>query len=208
MRSVVWLLLVFFVFCGLPKSRGGGDCLIHAASKSSPWANQAVQRLKFQLWSLPLPPLIRRPGCLVCPGFTRSLRLGRTNRVPGQNQGFCPPVPTRPGPGPGAALVSMVRLKEICVLLDNCHPRTAKRWWKKLGVPPTVTGHGAHRWTPDDAQKLYARWALWRRHENSTPEFLRDEYKEVFSPFLFSQMLERAVCKAKQRRKLNRRRKK
>ena len=38
------------------------------------------------------------------------------------------------------------------------HPRTVKRWWKKLGVPPTVQGHGSHRWDETDAGRLLKAW--------------------------------------------------
>ena len=39
------------------------------------------------------------------------------------------------------------------------HPRTVKRWWKKLGVPPTVAAHGCHRWSEAAAALLVQRWA-------------------------------------------------
>ena len=25
------------------------------------------------------------------------------------------------------------------------HPRTVKKWWRKLRVPPRIRGHGCHR---------------------------------------------------------------
>jgi hypothetical protein len=70
----------------------------------------------------------------------------------------------------------MLRLKDIAVLMDNCHPRTAKRWWKKLRVPPTVRGHGAHRWSEADAKKLLLRWEGWHAHQGTTPELMRAKY--------------------------------
>jgi hypothetical protein len=44
----------------------------------------------------------------------------------------------------------------------NCHPRTVKRWWKKLNVPPDVIGHGINRWYLRNARKLIARWKKYR----------------------------------------------
>jgi hypothetical protein len=52
----------------------------------------------------------------------------------------------------------MHRLKDIARRMDNCHERTAKRWWKKLGVKPDVDGHGAHRWKDKTADRLIALW--------------------------------------------------
>ena len=43
-------------------------------------------------------------------------------------------------------------------------PRTFKRWWKKLNVPPTVPGHASHRWSDQDAALLLKRWEqYWKK---------------------------------------------
>lgn len=53
------------------------------------------------------------------------------------------------------------RIKDLALAMD-VHPRTVKRWWRRLGVPPDVRGHASHRWTPASAQKLLTRWqAYW-----------------------------------------------
>jgi hypothetical protein len=44
----------------------------------------------------------------------------------------------------------------------DIHPRTVKRWWRRLRVPPDVRGHCSHRWTPERAGLLLRRWqAYW-----------------------------------------------
>ena len=38
------------------------------------------------------------------------------------------------------------------------HPRTVKKWWRKLRVSPRIRGHGCHRWTHAQAALLLKRW--------------------------------------------------
>jgi hypothetical protein len=47
-----------------------------------------------------------------------------------------------------------------CAML--CHPRTVKRWWKKLNVPPFAGKHGAHRWTYRQCLTLINRWKSYQ----------------------------------------------
>lgn len=43
------------------------------------------------------------------------------------------------------------------------HPRTVKRWWRLLRVPPDAcAGNGCHRWTPRAGKRLLKKWrAHW-----------------------------------------------
>lgn len=44
-------------------------------------------------------------------------------------------------------------------------PRSVRRWWQRLGVPPTIPGHSSHRWTPEDAALLERRLAeYWKNN--------------------------------------------
>lgn len=56
----------------------------------------------------------------------------------------------------------MITLKGLAVELQ-LHPRTVKRWWKRLGVPPTIPGHASHRWSERDAERFKRRLAeYWK----------------------------------------------
>jgi len=80
----------------------------------------------------------------------------------------------------------MLQLKDIAAMMDGCHPRTAKRWWKKLDsecvrlgrprVQPDVQGHGPHRWQPATAKRLIELWASYYNSRGTTPQLLRAKY--------------------------------
>jgi hypothetical protein len=73
----------------------------------------------------------------------------------------------------------MLRLKEIAARMDDCHPRTATRWWKKLDaacrragverVAPDVTGHGPDKWHEATATRLLDLWRTWYSQRATTP---------------------------------------
>lgn len=51
-----------------------------------------------------------------------------------------------------------VALKDLARIM-GLHPRSVKRWWKRLKVPPTVERNCCHRWSAEDANKFLERWA-------------------------------------------------
>ena len=51
----------------------------------------------------------------------------------------------------------MRHLKEIAAALD-CAPKTLRKWWPRLGVPPDVRGHGPLKWQDDRAELLMVRF--------------------------------------------------
>ena len=55
------------------------------------------------------------------------------------------------------------------------HPRTVKRWWKRLKVrPDACAGNSCHRWTPAAYAKLLQRWrAYWAKRCLPAPEATR-----------------------------------
>src|SRR6185312_15864641 len=60
----------------------------------------------------------------------------------------------------------MLTLKDLSAEM-LLHPRTVKRWWKRLGVSPYIAGHGSHRWTRAQADSLMRRWrAYWLKKSN------------------------------------------
>ena len=75
----------------------------------------------------------------------------------------------------------MHQLKDIAVRMDNCHVRTAKRWWKKLRVPPDVRGHGPHRWKDATADKLISLWELYYATRGTTPQITRAKFAGKFT---------------------------
>lgn len=42
------------------------------------------------------------------------------------------------------------------------HPRTVKRWWKTLNVPPMICRNGCHRWTWPQVRTLVSRWRRYQ----------------------------------------------
>jgi hypothetical protein len=85
----------------------------------------------------------------------------------------------------------MLRLKDIAHLMDDCHQRTAKRWWKKLdaecraaglpGVAPDVAGHGAHKWTIPTAERLLNLWATYYSQRGITFAIARAKFNGKFT---------------------------
>lgn len=79
----------------------------------------------------------------------------------------------------------MLQLKDIAAAMD-VHPRTAKRWWKKLDaecrrlrlprVKPDVIGHGPHRWEPATAARLIKLWRLHYESRGTSPQIARAKY--------------------------------
>ena len=55
------------------------------------------------------------------------------------------------------------------------HPRTVKRWWKRLKVKPDAcAGNGCHRWTATAYARLLKRWqAYWAGRGLPAPEATR-----------------------------------
>jgi len=67
----------------------------------------------------------------------------------------------------------MHRLKDIARRMDDCHPRTAEKWVKKLRVPADVVGHGPNRWEDESADKLITLWKLYYARKGTTPQAVR-----------------------------------
>jgi hypothetical protein len=72
------------------------------------------------------------------------------------------------------AMTAFVGIKDLARAM-GLSVRSVKRWWKKLGVPPTVPGHACHRWSLPDADKLIATWqaecqAKFKNNANTTLE--------------------------------------
>ena len=70
----------------------------------------------------------------------------------------------------------LYRLKDIAAAMD-CHERTAKRWWKRLQVPPDVRGHGPHRWHEATFQRLMHLWKTYYNQRGTTPQIVRAKYR-------------------------------
>lgn len=52
-----------------------------------------------------------------------------------------------------------VSVKDLARRMGLC-TKSVKRWWQRLGVPPTIEEHSFHRWSPEDAAKLLTRWEI------------------------------------------------
>lgn len=54
----------------------------------------------------------------------------------------------------------------------SLHPRTVKRWWKRLKVPPDAcAGTACHRWTPKAYNRLMKKWRMyWAKRGFTAPE--------------------------------------
>lgn len=54
----------------------------------------------------------------------------------------------------------------------NLHPRTVKRWWRRLGVrPDACCANGCHRWSPEAVARLRRKWlAYWAKHGYAASE--------------------------------------
>ena len=80
----------------------------------------------------------------------------------------------------------MFRLKDIAAAMDNCHERTAERWWKHLDaecrrggwppVGPDVVGHGANKWKPSTFRRLIKLWEDYYKARGTTPQIVRARY--------------------------------
>ncbi len=69
----------------------------------------------------------------------------------------------------------MFRLKDIAQRMD-CHERTAKRWWKRLRVPPDVIGHGPHRWHKASFERLISLWEKYYTTHGTSLQITRAKY--------------------------------
>lgn len=73
------------------------------------------------------------------------------------------------------------------------HPRTVKRWWKKLGVPPDeCNGNGCHRWSPEAVALLKRKWREWWAMRGHSPEVQSQKFSGTFTdpkqiPFNFDE---------------------
>ena len=57
----------------------------------------------------------------------------------------------------------LLTLKDLAQRLQ-LHPRTVKRWWQRLNVPPTIPAHACHRWSEKDAKRLERACAeYWKK---------------------------------------------
>lgn len=63
----------------------------------------------------------------------------------------------------------LVTLKDLASEMQ-LHPRSVKRIYKELHVPPTIPGHAAHRWTVEDAERLLRAWAAHWNAKRRTPK--------------------------------------
>ena len=62
------------------------------------------------------------------------------------------------------------------------HPRTVKRWWKLLAVPPDAcAGNGCHRWTERAAKRLFQRWRKYWAGRGTLPQAVADKFGGVDS---------------------------
>ena len=75
----------------------------------------------------------------------------------------------------------MHQLKDIAARMDNACTRTAKRWWKKLNVPPDVTGHGPHRWHDASADRIVKLWEGFYKSRGTTPQIVKAKYAGKFT---------------------------
>ena len=69
----------------------------------------------------------------------------------------------------------MKTLKDIAQAMD-CHPRTARRWWHKLKVPPDVVGHGPNRWKDRTFNRLIELWETFYKSRGTTLQITRAKY--------------------------------
>lgn len=60
------------------------------------------------------------------------------------------------------------------------HPRTVKKWWRKLRVPPSVGVHRCHRWTERKANLLLKRWQDYWTTRGTSPEIIKDKFAGIY----------------------------
>jgi len=80
----------------------------------------------------------------------------------------------------------MLHLKDIAARMGDVHPRTAKRWWRKLdreqsragkpSVCPDVRGHGPHKWKPETAERLISLYQNYYAARGTSPQIVRAKY--------------------------------
>ena len=68
------------------------------------------------------------------------------------------------------AIPKFISCKELAQLM-GLSPVSVVRWAKRLGVEASIPGHSSHRWTPDDAQVLVARWQLYWLNKRKDPTY-------------------------------------
>jgi hypothetical protein len=78
---------------------------------------------------------------------------------------------------PPESVLSTVRRewceKDLCEELGGCHPRTVKRWWRKLKCPPDKRhgGPGAmNLWTQLGAEHFVRSWRTWWAMRGHNPD--------------------------------------
>ena len=60
----------------------------------------------------------------------------------------------------------MLGVKDLAQRL-SVHPRTVKRWLKRLDMEPTIAGHASHRFDPQTAEEFLRRLRqYWQTHGN------------------------------------------
>ncbi len=66
------------------------------------------------------------------------------------------------------------------------HPRTVKRWWKRLDVPPDACqGNGCHRWTAAGAARLFKAWRDYWLRADTDPVIVAQKAAGTFNPDKF-----------------------
>jgi hypothetical protein len=58
-------------------------------------------------------------------------------------------------------------LKDLAQMFQ-LHPKSVRRLYTKLGVPPTIEAHACHRWSPEDVARLIDAWKTVSREERKT----------------------------------------
>ena len=63
------------------------------------------------------------------------------------------------------------------------HPRTVKRWWRRLDVPPDAcNGNGCHRWTEAGAARLFKAWRAYWLRADTDPVSVAQKVAGTFNP--------------------------
>ncbi len=57
--------------------------------------------------------------------------------------------------------------KDLAAEMD-LHPRTLRKWWRRLKVPPTIPAHADNKWSRADAEELKRRWKkCWQKKKRA-----------------------------------------
>jgi len=67
------------------------------------------------------------------------------------------------------------QLKDIANLLC-CHEQTARRWWKRLAIPPDIRGHGPDKWYIPTGNRLITSYKLYYTMRGTTAAITRNKY--------------------------------